>query len=193
VVDGYNDVTLREGLAPSSPNQPIGIPERKRLLHLSDCLAMLVSLACLIASVVVVNPHLSVAWKLVVKACQPLLTIIIILVQMCMYRVPIDSGFGMIAILAGVRVKSPEAFRGGRASRGNWDGRCGWGFWRGRYGRKGKGEGMSVYLWKWEEEEPVAFPIAAGPLVTSLGFAERRRKAGVLFYGGGETQYEMMI
>ena len=47
------------------------------------------------------------SWILyVVLACQPILTIIIVLACLLMYHAPVDNGFRMIAVLAGARVES---------------------------------------------------------------------------------------
>ena len=69
-VDGTNFETINNlgRLQPtSSSNTSFGILSRKKLLHATEILAVLVSIICLAAAVIVVSPSLTVAWKLGVK------------------------------------------------------------------------------------------------------------------------------
>ena len=57
------------------------------------------------------------SWALYFVFClQPFLTVSFFLACLCMYSSPIDGGFGMIAILAGVRTKSLEIIQGASIS-----------------------------------------------------------------------------
>lgn len=52
----------------------------------------------------------------VILAIQPALAFILLAVFACAYRMPIDGGFGMIALLAGVRVESLKFLKGASMS-----------------------------------------------------------------------------
>ena len=60
---------------------------------------------------------MNTSWVLYfVFSLQPVLTAIFFLACLCMYSTPIDGGFGMIAMLAGVRTRSLELLEGASIS-----------------------------------------------------------------------------
>lgn len=51
-------------------------------------------------------------WLFVAFSIQPALTIIFLLASLIMYTTPLDMGFGMVALLAGVRTKKLKLLQG---------------------------------------------------------------------------------
>ena len=51
-------------------------------------------------------------WLFIALSIQPALTIIFLFASLIMYTTPLDRGFGMVALLAGVRIKTLKLLQG---------------------------------------------------------------------------------
>lgn len=67
--------------------------------------------------VVYIRPALRKSvWLYCVLACQPVLTLIMLILGSLLHSTPIDRGFGLVSILSGIKTESAECLEGAALS-----------------------------------------------------------------------------